>query len=325
MLPKLLLLASALLLLVAPACGDPTGTGAGGAGGSNAANGTVIVGVTSDLRVGVDLASLHVVMRAAGQVVKDETLSATGPKSTLAFPTELPFTDLPGGTAVDVTIDAFRPGDSSTPLVTRRAATEIVAGKKLLLRVVVDSRCIVAPGSSTPVCTAPQTCVAGLCMDEHVDAAKLKPYTSTWADGAGDVCKPAGAGAPTVIVGEGQADYLPTMDGDTAQVEAGPQGGHHIWVALRMKNLKQSGSITSVTGHFPDLGFDVGPFDVIFTFEPDEGGYCKLYGLRFQLDQSNDITTLLGHPLDVTVKVSDPDMDIGVGTRSVVLSSDFLQ
>ena len=79
------------------------------------------------------------------------------------------------------------------------------------------------------------------------------------------------------------------MDGVVAQVEAGPQGGHHIWVAVRMKGLLQSGSITSVTGHFPELDQDVGPFQVIFTFDQDEGGYCKLYGLRFQLDQTTDI------------------------------------
>ena len=138
------------------------------------------------------------------------------------------------------------------------------------------------------------------------------------------MCKPAAGGAP-VVSWRGAGDYLPTMDGDVAQVEAGPQGGHHIWVAIRMKNLHQSGSITSITGHFPDLGIDVGPFNVIFTFEQDEGGFCKLYGLRFQLDQSNDITAMLGHPLDVTVKVTDPEQDVGIGKRTVVLSKDFLQ
>ncbi|MFT3768025.1 MAG: hypothetical protein QM820_21455 [Minicystis sp.] len=264
-------------------------------------------------------------MRAAGSVIRDESFEAANADHPLKLPLELPFLDLPGGTPIDVTLDAYRPGDSITPLVTRRAATEILAGAKLLLRVAIDSHCISAPGSSVPVCAAPETCVAGHCADEHIDATNLKPYSPNWGSGAGDVCKPANAGDPIVIVGEGQGDYLPTKDGDMAQVEAGPQGGHHIWVAIRTKNLAQSGSITSVTGHFPDLGYDVGPFDVIFTLEPDEGGYCKLYGLRFQLDVSHDIDTLLGHPLDVKVQAKDPDADIGAGTRSVVLSSDILQ
>lgn len=317
-----LLCSGLLVLLLAPACGDPVGTG--GSGGA-ADKGTVIVGVTSDLRVGVDLQSLHVVMRAAGSVVKDETLAVGSAGTPLKLPAELPFSDLPGGTPVEISIDAFRPGDDTMPLLSRRAATEIVAGETLLFRVAVDSRCIAAPGSSAPVCGEAETCVAGHCEDPHVDAAKLKPYSPSWAAGNGDICKPAGGGTPVVIVGEGQGDYLPTMDGDTAQVEAGPQGGYHIWVAIRMKNLAQSGSITEVTGHFPDLGYDVGPFDVIFTFDPDEGGYCKLYGLRFQLDQQHDIQTLLGHPLDVHVKVTDPEMDVGEGTRSVVLSQDILK
>jgi hypothetical protein len=114
------------------------------------------------------------------------------------------------------------------------------------------------------------------------------------------------------------------MDGDTAQVEMGPQGGHHIWVAIRDKGLHQSGSITSITGHFPDLNLDVGPFDVIFTQEVDEGGYCKIYGLRFQIDEQYPIEMLLGLPLDVTVTVTDTDHTVGVGKRSVVLSQTYL-
>ena len=308
------------LAALAPACG--TG-GTGGGGGSAADTGSVVVGVTSDLRPGVDINKIHAVMKASGDLFKDETFVFGDKASPLAFPFELPFLDVAGGTAVEVTLDAFRPGDASTPLLSRSAATEIVAGKKLLFRVGLDSRCVVAPGSSAPTCTAPATCVAGVCEPAHVDAARLQPYSPTWATASNDPCKPAGGATPIVLVGQGQADYLPEMDGDTAQVEAGPQGGHHIWVALRAKGLRQSGSITSISGHFPDLNIDVGPFNVIFTMEPDEGGFCKLYGLRFQLDQVVPIDMLLGHPLDVTV--TDPDMDVGVGTRSVVLSKTFLQ
>ena len=320
---SLLLLAglAGLPLLITSACGTATGTG--GSGG-DAGTGSVIVGLTSDLRPGVDIEQVHVVMTAAGSVLEDEVLSASSTTMPLAIPGELGFLDLPGGTPVEITLDAFSPGNSATPLVTRRASTEIVAGKKLLYRVELDSRCVAAPGSSAPVCTTPETCVAGVCRDEHVAATKLEVYTPTWDTVSSDPCKPAGS-TPVVIVGEGQGDYLPEMDGDTAQVEAGPQGGHHIWVALRAKGLSQSGSITSISGHFPDLDLDVGPFNVIFTMDPDEGGFCKLYGLRFQLDQNTDIATLLGHPLDVTVTVTDPQMSVGVGKRSVVLSTSFMQ
>lgn len=135
-------------------------------------------------------------------------------------------------------------------------------------------------------------------------------------------CKPAGP--PVVIVGQGQADYLPMSHGEVAQLERGPQGGHHIWVAVRTKNLSPSGSTTSVSGHFPDLGLDVGPYNTQFTMVPDEGGYYTLYGLRFQLDQKIKIAKLLGHPLDLTVTITDPDAAVGVGKLSVVLSQTYL-
>jgi hypothetical protein len=313
------LFASLLALLFAPACGhDPGGTG------GDASTGVVVVGITSDLRVGVDLERVHVVMRAAGAVLSDQSISVSGTPA-LKLPGEVAFPPLPGGTAIEATLEAYGPGGSPLPLVTRLAATTVVAGQKLLMVVRLDSRCIVAPGSSAPTCTAPQTCSAGVCIDEHVPSSTLPVYSPSWSSASTDPCKPAGGGAPVVIIGQGQADYLPLMDGDTAQVEAGPQGGHHIWVALRAKNLHQSGTITSITGHFPDLNIDVGPFNVIFTMETDEGGYCKLYGLRFQLDQSTDIQQLLGHPLDVTVTMTDSDMDVGTGKRSVVLSQTYIQ
>jgi hypothetical protein len=314
-------------LLTLAACGHgPGGSGGGGSGGggSDPSKGSIVLGVTSDLRVGVDVDRVHVKMSANGSVVKDVDLTAQGTPP-LAFPTELRFPSLADGTPVEAKLDAFRPGDGATPLVTRLASTEVVAGKTLLLKAVLDSRCVVALGSSAPVCDAPQTCIAGVCAPEHVPAAALPAYTPDWKNVSNDPCKPAGGGTPVVVVGEGQADYLPMMDGDTAQVEAGPQGGHHIWVAVRAKNLRQSGSITSITGHFPDLDLDVGPFNVIFTMDTDEGGYCKLYGLRFQLDQQYPIDMLLGHPLDVTVTITDPDMDVGIGKRSVVLSQNFVQ
>jgi len=312
----LFLLASILCVLTTPACS--------GGGPPDSGVGSVVIGLTSDLRVGVDIDSVHVVMHAAGAVVEDRTLSVTSTTAPLALPTELPFTDLPGGTAVDVTLDAFGPGSATIPLVSRLAATTIVAGEKLLLLVELDSRCVPGPGSSAPVCAAPQTCVAGVCVTDQVDPTTLPLYTPSWAGGSDDPCKPADAGAPVVIVGQGQADYLPMMNGDTDQVYQGPQGGHHVWVALRAKNLHQSGSITSITGHFPDLNIDVGPFNVIFTMEVDEGGYCKLYGLRFQVDETVNIDTLLGHPLDMTVTVTDSDNAVGVGLLNVVLSAAYL-
>ncbi len=302
------------LLAVAPAC----------TGGGTAGVGSVMVGLTTNLRIGVDIDSLHLVMSAGGVVVEDRTLSVTSAAAPLVLPAAFPFTDLPGGTAVDVTLDAFGPGSTTTPLLTRLAGTTIVAGQTLLLPVELDSACVVGPGTTAPTCSAPLTCVAGQCADDQVAAASLAPYSPSWDQVSIDPCKPEDAGAPVVIVGQGQAAYLPMSDGATAQVYQGPQGGHHVWVALRAKNLHQSGSITSITGVFPDLDVDVGPFNVIFTMDVDTGGYCTLYGMRFQLDETVNIDMLLGHPLDMTVTVTDTDDSVGVGLLNVVLSTTYL-
>ena len=63
---------------------------------------------------------------------------------------------------------------------------------------------------------------------------------------------------------------------------------------------------------------------LIHPADPDEGGYCKIYGLRFQLDTQHDIHEMLGKTLDVTATITDKDKEIGVGKRTVVLSQDIL-
>jgi len=294
--------------------------------GTASATGSVIVGLTSELRVPTDIQELHVVMRVNGAVVVDETRgSFQGAAQALSFPTELPFRGLNAGDQVEVDLEAFGGGALRVLLISRRAATEVVGGQTLLFRVRLEVECAPVGGESVS-CDAPQTCVTGVCRDAFVDPYSLELYSPTWSQASNDVCKPVGGGDPVVIVGKGQSDYLPTEDLEVAQVEAGPQGGHHIWVAIRMKNLRQSGSITSVSGYFPDLDIELSPFNVIFTFDPDEGGYCKLYGLRYQLDgDGHPIETLLGHTLDVKVTVTESkEGGVGVGERTVKLSDTIL-
>jgi hypothetical protein len=167
--PRALSFAFALLTTLLFAAASACGPG----GGGGAATGSVVVGVTSDLRVGVDLVALHVVMRASGSVVTDEVLSTTSTAHPLFLPAELPFDDLPDGTPVDVSIEAFGSGSATLPLLTRLAATSIVGGKKLLLHVTLDSSCVVGPGTMAPTCSSPATCIGGLCADENVPASSL--------------------------------------------------------------------------------------------------------------------------------------------------------
>jgi len=279
--------------------------------------GAVVVGVTSDLRVGVDLLELHIVRKVDGTVMSEETLYSDG-AAPFKLPLERSFEGLSDGADVEISIEAF--GSGTTPLLVRTAKTTVLANRMLLLRVDLAATCV---GSMAPTCADGQTCTGGACASAYVNPVVLPEYSPNWAAGKADICKP-NDGPPVVFVGKGQSDYLSTKDYDVAQVEAGPQGGHHIWIALRMKNLRQSGSITTLTGLIQELNLEISPFTVIFTFDPDEGGYCKLYGLRFQLDGSVDVSQVLGKTLRVDASVKDKDGDVGQGSRWVKLSSTIL-
>lgn len=271
----------------------------------------VVVGVTSDLTT---LSSVAIRMFPDGAEASVQT-------ATPDFPMEMSFPPLEGGQLARVEIEGL--DAAGRPVVTRTASTTAVDGVELLLPVSLDSACLY--GVDGPPCVAPLTCVKGACVDEFIQPESLSPYSPGWATGGStDVCKPGG-GEPIVVVGEGQGDYLPLDDGTVVQVEAGPQGGYHVWIAVRMKHLLRSGSITSLSGVVPELGYEVPEFNVIFTFDQDEGGYCKLYGLRYRLDSElATIEQLLGKTLDVTVRITDKDGAVGVGTKSLTLSPDFI-
>ncbi|AUX25573.1 hypothetical protein SOCEGT47_061210 [Sorangium cellulosum] len=288
-------------------------------------SGTVVVGVTSELRAGIDIDRMRVLLRAGGEVRGDSVLTHEGGQ--LFFPKEFILRDLADGTAVEITLEAFGAADAARPRLVRTASTRVVGGSTLLLPVRLEQECVVPPGNDA--CPAPQTCMAGGCSAPDVDPRQLDPYSASWAEeevaGAPDLCKPKDAGEPVVLVGEGQADYFPLDDLDEVQVEAGPQGGYHIFVAIRLKNLRRSGSITVVGGAVPELGHTLDPLRVIFTFDEDEGGFCKLAGLRFRLDSREvGIDALLGKVVEVDVTVTDSEGDTGTGKRKVTLSRTIL-
>jgi len=285
--------------VIASACGGkPTG---------------VVFGVTTEIKPGALLTRLDTSLTIDGAATKTSVDGAN-----LAFPMEIRADELEGGEAVELELEAY---SGNTKILDRRARTTAEDGRVLLLPVTIDQECA---GGAAPSCSANETCISGVCADPYEDPSKLGDYFAGWAGSSSlDRCEPGGT--PEVVVGEGQADYLAVKDGETAQVEAGPQGGYHVWIAARLKNLKQSGSVTEVSGRIEELDYDIAPLSVVFTMDPDEGGYCKLFGLRLRLDDpDHPIETLLGKTLDVTVTVTDPDGDVGVGKRTVVLSDAFL-
>jgi hypothetical protein len=94
---------------------------------------------------------------------------------------------------------------------------------------------------------------------------------------------------------------------------------------VRQQNLKQSGSTTTITSVQPGTGL-VGPrTSFAFTFDPDEGGFCKLAGLRYQLDVDGiDYHQFLGKPLDITVVIADQTGATGTGVAHVNIDPQIL-
>jgi hypothetical protein len=277
----------------------------------------LVVGIQSDPMGGV-VSSLHVVVKVAGSVVTDEVIKpAKGSHAPFPQPWETTLSAAGAGAApVDVSVEATGT-EGAPPLFTRLASTRFVPGRDELLRIQLESRCIVYPATprgpgkvpgrlSGPTCVAPMTCILGTCQPDVVSPAGLEAYAPNWATNVPDRCKPANAGSPVLQTGTGQTTYLPLEPMQTLQAEAGPQGGHHIWIAARMKNIKQSLSTTKIQGVQPGTGTTIPPSTFVFSYAPDQGGFCKLYGLRYQLDNGGiDYKQFLGKPLDVTVTVTD--------------------
>jgi hypothetical protein len=296
----------------------------------------LVVGIQSDPMGGV-VTALHVVIRVAGAVVDDERIAPPhGSRVGFPQPFERPIPGAGKGNAkVDVEVEAI--GDpAAKPLFTRLASTHFVPDHIALLRVPLEARCIVYPvvprGTSKvpgplsgPTCTAPATCIMGACQSSEVPAARLEAFAPGWPTNAPDRCKPRGGGRPDLQIGTGQSYYVPVTPMQVLQAEAGPQGGHHIWIAARMKNLKQAGSLTRISGLQPGTNTPIPPTTLAFTYAPDEGGYCKLSGIRYQLDNEGiDYKQFLGKPLDVTVTVTDPSGTTATATTHVQVAPTLL-
>ena len=278
----------------------------------------LVVGIQSDPMGGV-VSALHVVIRVAGTVVDDERIEPPrGSRVGFPQPWEKTIDGAGKGAAeVDVAVEAI--GDpAAKPLFTRLSSTHFVPGRTALLRVPLESRCIIYPvvprGASKvpgplsgPTCTAPATCIMGACQSSDVPAARLESYATQLAENAPDRCKPQQRRSlPICRSAPGSPTTCRSPRGRSLQAEAGPQGGHHIWIATRMKNMKQAGSITKIAGLQPGTGTPIPPTTLAFSYAPDEGGYCKLYGIRYQLDNEGiDYKQFLGKPLDITVTVTD--------------------
>jgi hypothetical protein len=139
-----------------------------------------------------------------------------------------------------------------------------------------------------------------------------------------DPCKSALGMMTTLTVGEGQTFYRDIADNTELFWEKGPQGGHHIWVALRERGLRMRGTI--ITMDLYDVSDEsnrklVNHSRLIYDFDRDEGGFCARPGLRMQLDNAGGPTLaeLLGHKIEVNATLNDPDGAVATAKKTVIV------
>jgi hypothetical protein len=140
-------------------------------------------------------------------------------------------------------------------------------------------------------------------------------------DLAADTCKVPGGGPPVVVLGQGRGAYHDLIEGQVVAVEAGPQGGHHVWLGVRTRQLRQAGSVLTVRGQVPGLAVEVPPMSHVITLHRAEAGFCEIFGVRFQVDREISLDALIGEALQVEVEIEDEDGDVGIATRSVIIAA----
>jgi hypothetical protein len=286
---------------------------------------SVVVGITSDFVPGADIGRLVADVHVGGSDRPSTTWTLSSPEP-LAFPIELWISDLSDGERVDVLLSAFEgEGPSEVPFLTRAASTSCLGGAELLLRAHLEWECVPSfqlPGDEVlaPECKSPETCIAASCEDPYVPPSSLQPYYPSWAVDYADECRPEGAGDPQLTVGQGVDHFEPLEEGDLLVMHSGSQGGFHVWVALRARDLHREGSTTTVDIRRADTGEELCGAEIPWDFTPSEGGACDLWGIRCVV--SFDIagaSQLHGKEAIVSAKAVDLLGNVAFAERTVVL------
>ncbi len=145
-----------------------------------------------------------------------------------------------------------------------------------------------------------------------------------------DDCKASLAQKPDVTVGKGQTFYADLTPNETLTWEAGPQGGHHVWIAVRSIGVRKQGTITNV--RMEDVENPAAPIalnglgnKVVYDLDRDEGGHCTLPGLRMQLDQAGapPLTATLNHHVKIIVTMQDVDGATAQSEQTIVVTGTF--
>ena len=256
---------------------------------------------------GLVIGKLEVTAKIDGVEAVHETIEKG---ATPFFPREIKIAPPASKPNADVDIEVVA-RDASTspgmpPIVTRRAHAKFVKGKTTLAYVFLEIRCNTFPLAgggipNGPTCAAPTTCIGGVCRSSEL--GDLPDYRADWTTNPPSAC---GNGAPEIDIAQGESTVDNLPDNTTLQLERGPQCGHHVWIAVRMKGLAQSGVVTTLSATQPSSSITVPATGYPFAYGSSEPGSCSIAGLRFQLDLAGaKASDFLGKPLDITVDATD--------------------
>ena len=268
---------------------------------------SVVVGLTTDLAVGFDIERVVVTMRVDDQVVRTEDLRYSDGR--LVIPEEFWFDRVPDESRVDIQFDAY---DADVLLMRQRGATTATVGHTPLLHLSLSEACIDVE------CGTDSTCQDGVCTPTLRESSALDEHDPGWIDDAADACRKPDDDQKLEI-GKGRYAFAPLEEGETVTLEAGPQGGYHVWLALRVDGFRQLGSLVEVKGTLNTLEHEVPAFASTVTFHR-AGDECEIYGLRFRVDHELLVEQLLSQPLTIEVTVTDATGAVATSARDVVLS-----
>jgi hypothetical protein len=196
-------------------------------------------------------------------------------------------------------------------------------GEKRLLRMNFDPLCMSDRGDNVVSCKEDETCARGLCIGMDRSSLELEPYMPDWFLPPPDACRPKGdASAPEVLIGMGTASFEALADGAVQALEAGPQGGHHFWIAAKGRSFAERGTLVAISGRNPETGVEAASATSLFSLTPLGDGSCSVSGIRYQVDAGGiDHRAFRGGPFDLTIEMRDRFGSIARATKRIRVSN----
>lgn len=127
---------------------------------------------------------------------------------------------------------------------------------------------------------------------------------------------PASTPTLTVEVGTGTKDFVALADGDPVDLTFGPQGGFHIWTAVRVRNVNATGVQINLRAKLDDGSLVGPPSRAAASLEAQPDGSAVAAGLRNFVDNASE---LRGKRVTLTAEVIAADQRHGAGERRGVV------